>query len=153
MMDSVSPLALVWLHIGLILWLLPCAIQDRRYHRVSNWLTIPLFLVAWPAALLFGTHIITLAVFAGVWAAFHWRTDAAAPRNLGGADGKIAVGIAALTPLGLMTGIVVQGLAFLVCRLRGQRDVRLPGAVSFYLGVLVAFVYAVLLLVGKTVGN
>jgi Flp pilus assembly protein protease CpaA len=29
-----------------MLWLLPCAIQDRRTRHVSNWLTVPLFLLA-----------------------------------------------------------------------------------------------------------
>ena len=37
-----------------MLWLLPCAIQDRRTRHVSNWLTVPLFIVAWPVALLTG---------------------------------------------------------------------------------------------------
>jgi Flp pilus assembly protein protease CpaA len=32
-------------------WLLPCALQDFRTRRVSNRLTVPLFVLAWPAAL------------------------------------------------------------------------------------------------------
>ena len=53
----------------LTLWLLPCAIQDRRTRHVSNWLTVPLFIVAWPVALLTGHLALTCAVFVGVYVA------------------------------------------------------------------------------------
>jgi Flp pilus assembly protein protease CpaA len=37
---------------ALALWLLPCALQDYRTRHVSNWLTVPLFVLAWRIALL-----------------------------------------------------------------------------------------------------
>ena len=121
-------------HVLVMLWLLPCAIQDRRTRHVSNWLTVPLFLLAWPCSLALHTFPLTLATFAGFWFAFRFGAG-----GMGGADGKIATGVAALAPAALVAGIVVSGLAFGVLRLRGERGPRLPGAVCFYLGVVLTF--------------
>ena len=114
----------------LVFWLLPCAIQDRRTRRVSNWLTVPLFFLAWPVALLTGNLPLTCAVFAGVFVAWRWGG------GMGPADGKIAVGLAGFSPLALAAGALVQGLLFLWARLRIGRPARLPGAVGFYLGAV-----------------
>lgn len=128
----------LWPAIGLTFWLLPCALQDHRTRRVSVWLTLPLFLVAWPFSLLNGTGQITLATFVGFYMAFHL-----APGGVGGADGKVAVGVAAVSPTALAAGLAVNALAFLYCRLRGRPAARVPGVVGFYLGlaatVLLAF--------------
>lgn len=118
----------------LTLWLLPCAIQDRRTRRISNWLTVPLFLLAWPCSVALHTFPLTLATFAGFWFAFRFGAG-----GMGGADGKIATGVAALAPAALVTGIVISGLAFGILHLRGERSPRLPGAVCFYLGVVLTF--------------
>ena len=85
-------------HLLVMLWLLPCAIQGRRTRRVSNWLTVPLFIVAWPVALLTGNLPLTFAVFVGAFVAWRWGG------GLGPADGKIAVGLAGMTPLVLVAG-------------------------------------------------
>ena len=119
-------------HVLVMLWLLPCAIQDRRTRHVSNWLTVPLFLVAWPVALLTGNLLLTLAVFAGAFLVWRWGG------GLGPADGKIAVGLAGIAPPALLAGVIVQGLMFLSARLRDRQPVRLPGAVGFYLGAVIA---------------
>ena len=119
-------------HAVLVLWLLPCAIQDRRTRHVSNWLTVPLFLLAWPASLLLDTFPLTLAVFVGVYVAYRFGG------GMGPADGKIAVGLAGMLPLALLMSFALQAVAFLVCRLRGETDARLPGAVAFLLGTVLA---------------
>lgn len=116
----------------MVLWLLPCAIQDRRTRHVSNWLTVPLFLAAWPVSLLVGNFLLTLATFIGVYVAF--RMDA----GLGPADGKIAVGLAGIAPPALFAGVVVQALLFLVARLRTGQSVRMPGSIGYYLGAVAA---------------
>ena len=57
----------------LVLWLLPCALQDYRQRRVANVLAILAFFAAWPLALwLGGTErvMFNLAVFAGCWLAW-----------------------------------------------------------------------------------
>jgi Flp pilus assembly protein protease CpaA len=124
----------------LALWLLPCAIQDYRTRRVSNWLTVPLFLAAWPIAALTGNLALTLATFAGVYAAFRFSGG-----GFGAADGKVAVALAAILPVALLAGTLVQALAFGVLRLRGQSNVQLPGATGYFMGTALV----TLALIGK----
>ena len=112
----------------LTLWLLPCAIQDRRTRQVSNWLTVPLFIVAWPVAILTGHFALTFAVFVGVYVASKLE-----PR-VGAADGKLMVGLAACAPLALGIGVLLEVAVFAVLRLRGRRDAVLPGALWLYVG-------------------
>lgn len=118
--------------VALVLWLLPCALQDYRTRHVSNWLTVPLFILAWPVALLTGNLLLMFAVFVGVLVAWRWGG------GVGPADGKIAVGLAGIVPLALLISVVVQGLAFLHARLRTGQPLRLPGATGFYLGLAIA---------------
>jgi len=112
----------------LTLWLLPCAIQDRRTRQVSNWLTVPLFIVAWPVAIVTGHFALTFAVFVGVYVATKLEPRA------GAADGKLMVGLAAFVPLALGIGALLEVAAFAVLRLRGRRDASIPGALWLYLG-------------------
>ena len=116
--------------VTLVFWLLPCAIQDRRTRHVSNWLTVPLFLLAWPATLLTDNLLLTLAVFIGVVVAWRWGG------GMGSADGKIAVGLAGFLPVALGVAVVIQALQFPVMRLRGARDDHLPGELGFYAGAV-----------------
>lgn len=129
-------------HVLVMLWLLPCAIQDYRTRHVSNWLTVPLFVVAWPVALLTGNLPLTLAVFVGVVVAWRWGG------GVGPADGKIAVGMAAVAPLALGLGALLELIAFAALRLRGRRDAVIPGALWLYLGSVLSaavwFIRAVL---------
>ncbi|MCX6031772.1 MAG: A24 family peptidase [Chloroflexi bacterium] len=117
--------------------LLPCALQDYRTREISNWLTVPLFFLAWPAAIYLNTLTLTFATFLGFWLAFKLGS------GMGPADGKIAVAVAALTPLGLLAGIAVSGLVFLWQRLRRRPPVSIPGAVTFYAGVVISFLLLV----------
>lgn len=116
--------------VALVFWLLPCALQDYRTRHVSNRLTVPLFLLAWPVALVTGNLLLTFAVFIGVIVAWRWGG------GLGPADGKIAVGLAGIAPLALAAGAIVTILLFLWARLRAGRPAPLPGAVGFYLGAV-----------------
>jgi Flp pilus assembly protein protease CpaA len=115
-----------------MLWLLPCAIQDRRTRHVSNWLTVPLFLLAWPVALLTDHLALTFAVFVGVYVATKLE-----PRT-GAADGKLMVGLAAFAPLALGMGVLLEVAVPAARRLRGRRDVAIPGALWLYVGSLLS---------------
>jgi Flp pilus assembly protein protease CpaA len=115
-----------------MLWLLPCAIQDRRSRQVSNWLTVPLFLMAWPVALLTGRFPLTFAVFVGVYVATKLEPSA------GAADSKLMVGLAALAPLALGIGVSLEVMVFVVLRLRGHSDAAIPGALWLYGGCLLS---------------
>jgi Flp pilus assembly protein protease CpaA len=137
---SIDLLPLDLLPLLLVLWLLPCAIQDYRHRRVANWLTVPAFFAAWPLALWLGETervMLTLAVFAGCWVA--WQMG-----GMGAADGKMATCIAAVSPLALGIGTVLLALGFMGMRgWRGQ-SASLPAGVAFYLGALVAALAAAL---------
>lgn len=113
-----------------VLWLLPCAVQDWRRRQVSNWLTVPAFLAAWPLALWLGGEdglVFTFAVFAGCW--FAWQMG-----SMGPADGKLATFLAAAAPGSVpLAGLALTAM-FLGHRLvRGEAG-RLPGVVGLYVG-------------------
>ncbi len=114
----------------MVFWLLPCALQDYRTRRVSNWLTIPLFLIAWPVAILTDHFPLTFAVFVGVYIASKLE-----PR-FGGADGKLMVGLAAFAPLALGIAVILEGLVFFLLRLRRRTTPGIPGALWLYAGTL-----------------
>ena len=114
----------------MVLWLLPCAIQDYRTRHVSNWLTIPLFLIAWPVALLAGHFALTFAVFVGVYVASKLE-----PR-FGAADGKLMMGLAAFTPLALAIAVLLEAMVFILLRLCGKRSPVIPGALWLWAGTL-----------------
>jgi Flp pilus assembly protein protease CpaA len=121
-----------------VLWLLPCAIQDRRTRQISNWLTWPLFFGAWPAAILFRTLPLALAVLVSTYFVYELKL------GLGGADGKIAVGVAAMAPWVLVVTFVAAEGAFLFYRLQGRRNQHLAGGLSFFIGA----VFSALVLTG-----
>jgi Flp pilus assembly protein protease CpaA len=120
------------LPLTLVLWLLPCAIQDYRARRVANALTVPAFFAAWPLALWLGDGerlMFVLAVFAGCW--FAWQMG-----GMGAADGKMATLIAAVSPLALGMGGVLLALGFVGMRLWRGQSVSLPAGVAFYVGAV-----------------
>jgi len=77
--------------IVLTIWLLPAAWFDYRSRRVPNWLTLPPLPVALWWAWGHGTLGLTLTVLAAGYIAFRFG-------GLGGADGKIATVVAAVSP-------------------------------------------------------
>ena len=116
----------------MVFWLLPCAIQDRRTRHVSNWLTVPLFLLAWPVAILTDRLALTFAVFIGVYVATKLEPRA------GAADGKLMVGLAAFAPLALGIGVLLEGVIFIVLRLRSQHTAAIPGVLWLYVGCVLS---------------
>ncbi len=108
-------------------WLGVCAWQDGKTRHVSNLLTLPAFLLAWPVALWDGTIVPVFAVFAGTYVAH-------AMRQMGAADGKIATALTAFAPLGLAAGAGLSALAFLWLRIRGEGGRSIPGAVWMFAG-------------------
>lgn len=111
----------------LTLFLLPCAIQDWRTRRVSNWLTIPGFALAWIAALWFQNLPVTIAVFVGCYVAWQMKW-------MGAADGKLATLMAAVAPEAIWASGLLLGLSFLLLRLRGRQDEHLPAAAWYFAG-------------------
>ncbi len=120
---------------ALILFLLPCAIQDWRYHQVTNWLTLPAFVVGWMAAFYLNSVALTASIFVGCYVAWLMK-------GVGAADGKVATLVAAVAPASLAITGFLLGLTFLLLRLGGHRNAHLPTIVWLWLGSLL---YAILL--------
>jgi Flp pilus assembly protein protease CpaA len=116
-------------------WLLPCAIQDWRTRHVSNWLTVPLFIAAWPIAALTGTLPLTIAVFIGVYVA--WASGA----GMGPADGKVAVAAASINPVGLIVAVALNlGSLVVTSRMLHKRS-SISGVVGFCCAGLITSVF------------
>ncbi len=81
--------------------------QDMRTRRVSNWITIPLFFLAWPLA--WGLHGWEGLAVTGV---VFLVTFLAMPFGFGAADGKLAVFLAAAA--GLPAVLLGLGLVLLL---------------------------------------
>lgn len=124
----------LWLQISLIWWLLICARQDWRTRHVANWLTVPPFLAALPAALwLAGSErlVLTLLILACVYTI--WTRG-----GMGAADGKIATVLAATVPASLVLGLALLWLMYGALHIRRhkvQQELSLPGVVGLFLGL------------------
>jgi hypothetical protein len=87
---------------------------------------VPVCAIAWPVAILTDHLALTFAVFIGVYVATKLEPAA------GAADGKLMVGLAALAPLVLGIGALLEVVVFAALRLRGRRDAAIPGALCLY---------------------
>ena len=132
-----SPLSHTAYSLLLTIFLIPCAIQDWRIHRVTNWLTIPAFGLAWIAAFWLENLPLTVAVFGGCYIAWQLRW-------MGAADGKLATLMAAVAPGSLLVSALLLAVTFLVLRLKGQSDQQLPAAVWFCAGSGLYLLYLLL---------
>ena len=123
----------------LSLWLLPCAIYDLRTRRVPNWLTLPPLPVALWWAWGHDTLGLTLTVLAAGYIAFRFG-------GLGGADGKIATVVAAVSPPALaLTGLLLLA-GFIVQRLRRKAH-SLPAAPFFLTASVLTLLHSFLPLI------
>jgi len=114
------PERVIWLAsllpLGLAAW------QDVRTRHVSNWITVPLFFLAWPLAW-------RLRGWEGVFATgvVFVITYAAMPFGFGAADGKLAVYLTAAGGVeAVLLALGLNGLFFLLARLAPARAGRLP---------------------------
>lgn len=116
-----------FISIILFIFLIPCAIQDWRDNRVTNWLTVPAFIVAWVMSYVLGNLLLAVLVCFGCYVAwsFGW---------MGAADGKLATLLAAVSPPTLFICTILLALTFLYLRARGQSDLHLPAIVWFCAG-------------------
>ena len=133
----------------LLISLLPLGVaawQDMRTRHVSNWITLPLFFLAWPLAWwlhgwegVFVTGVVFLI------------TLLAMPAGFGAADGKLVVYLVAVGGVGaVLLALGLNGVFFLLARLTPERAGRLPwvhweadgvhvaGGVGFFLAAAVS---------------
>jgi Flp pilus assembly protein protease CpaA len=126
---------------GLLLCLLAIGgVQDWQTGEVSNWISIPLFLMGLIAAVLrllflddmltsvlsiFAMGVITLAAFKG------W---------MGGADWKVLIGLFGLYPLAGFAALVIAGVwGGILILLTGDRNARFPGVTAFAFAACLTF--------------
>ena len=83
-------------------------------------------------AILTGHLALTFAVFIGVYVATKLEPRA------GAADGKLMVGLAAIAPVALGIGVLLEVAVFAMLRLRGRRDAAIPGALWLYIGCVLS---------------
>ena len=95
--------------------------QDARTRHVSNWITIPLFLMAWPLA--WWLHGLEGLFLAGV---VFLITFLAMPFGFGAADGKLAVYLAAVGGVALvLLGLLINLLILMLARVFPEQARRL----------------------------
>ena len=108
-------LAVSLIPLGIAAW------QDARTRHVSNWITLPLFLMAWPLA--WWLHGLEGLFLAGV---VFLITFLAMPLGFGAADGKLAVYLAAVGGVALvLLGLLLNLLILMLARVSPERARRL----------------------------
>jgi Flp pilus assembly protein protease CpaA len=108
------------LRLLLLLWLLICAIYDYRTHEVPNLLTIPPFIGALIWAVIQGGYVLFVTLITLALVALLWIIG-----QLGGADGKVLVVLAATWQVGLV-GACMGMIIWLLCHRRKPHPA-LPG--------------------------
>ncbi len=130
-----------WLHVSplvrlavVCLWLLPAGVQDWRSRNVSNWLTVPALVITPVVALLVGSIPLFIGFFIVLLFAYYSFTWGL----LDAADAKVMVVLSVLAPEGLIVSLVMIGVALLITRLKGQRNVQVPLVSIFAAGTMLA---------------
>ena len=117
--------------------LIPAAWLDYRHRRIPNWLTLPPLPVAIWWAWRHDALGLTLTVLAAGYLAFCFG-------GLGGADGKLATVIAAVSPPVLAFSGLLLLAGFIANRLRGQPG-SLPAAPFFLAATTIILLISLLL--------
>ncbi len=126
-----------WLpHLILLIWLVVCAVQDWQKREVSNWLTLPPFILGLVYILgqggeTFVLTLITLVVFLGARAV--WKAQ-------GAADIKVLVALAAFWPQALFAALIVTAIWSVIQIARGQGKEGYAGVPPMAVGVLLALI-------------
>ncbi len=122
----------MWLTASLVLWLTVCAVQDLLRRQVSNWLTLPAFILAGLWAVWHGGE--TLLLFGLVTLVMFWSW----PKGVGAADGKILAVLAVFMPAGFLLALVLRLLVGAGLWLRHGKDARFPAVPVFAAGAFLS---------------
>jgi Flp pilus assembly protein protease CpaA len=133
-------IALHALTAALVVW---GGLQDWSKREVADWLTWPLFVMGFGAAILRAMHLdflpLTISFFVlSVWY-FNW---------LGGADARVLVGLWGLWPVAGLLGMFCTGIWGLVLVLRHRGKERIPALVTVAIGVLILLITELVRLFG-----
>lgn len=115
-------------------------VQDWRMGEVSNWITIPLFLMGVIASILRLFFRDNAPVGALSLLAIFVITLAALKGWMGGADWKILTGLFGLYPLAGFASLVVAGVwGGVMILITGDRNARFPGVTAFAFAACLTF--------------
>ncbi len=136
-MSAIVLLAPWLLHVILLAWLVVCAVQDERQREVSNWLTLPQFLLGLLFALGKGGNtlvltLITLVVFLA--ARTVWQAQ-------GAADIKVLVALAAFWPAALYSALLVTAVWSAVRIVQGKGREAYAGVPPMAVGALIVLAF------------
>lgn len=118
-------------------WLVICALRDWHHQEVSNWLTLPPFILAllnawWQGGETLVLTAITLVVFLSARAA--WRAQ-------GAADIKVLVVLASFWPPALYAALLMTALWSVVQILRRQAKVAYAGIPPMAIGAVLVVIH------------
>lgn len=122
----------MWLTVSLVLWLVVCAVQDLFRRQVSNWLTLPPFVLAAVWAVWHGGE--TLLLFGLVTLVMFWSWK----KGVGAADGKILAVLAVFMPAGFLLAVVLRLVAGVWLWMRHGRTARFPAVPVFAAGAVLS---------------
>lgn len=122
------------LHFALTALVILGGIQDWREREVSNWISVPLFLVGIVAAALRVLSLEFLPLLAAGLLFFAWRRG-----WMGGADAKLLIGLWGLWPAAAFWGMFGVGIWGLVLMLRRKGRERIPAVTALAFVVPLTF--------------
>lgn len=122
----------MWLTASLVLWLTVCAVQDLLRRQVSNWLTLPPFVLAGLWAVWHGRETLLLFGLVTLVMVWSWR------KGVGAADGKILAVMAVFMPAGFLLAVVLRLLVGAGVWLRHGRTARFPAVPVFAAGAFLS---------------
>ena len=115
-------------------------VQDWQHGEVSNWISIPLFIMGVLASILRVLFLDDMLASALSLFAITVITAAAFKGWMGGADWKVLIGLFGLWPLAGFAALVVAGVwGSLVILFTGDRNARFPGVTAFAFGACLTF--------------
>ena len=123
----------LWMYGLIILWLAACAVQDLLRRQVSNWLTLPPFVLAAGLAVWHGGETLLLfGLVSLVMMGSFWKG------GTGGADGKILAVLAVFLPVGFLLAVVFRLLVGAWLWLRRGKSTRFPAVAVFAAAALLS---------------
>lgn len=134
----------LYMSIPVLVWLSVCAWFDWKSRRVSNWLTLPVMIVA--------ILVRVTGYFAGDWR-FVWLLSILvllgwAANLVGGADAKASLAIIWIDPhlaVWAWTGGVIWYISVLVFSRNAEKTFCLPGMLGFTFGIFTNICFRVVL--------
>jgi Flp pilus assembly protein protease CpaA len=116
-------------------------VQDWHTGEVSNWITIPLFVIGALAAVLRLFFVDDAPIGALSLLAIFVVTLAAFKGWMGGADWKVLTGLFGLWPLAGFASLIVAGVwGGVMILITGDRNARFPGVTAFAFAACLTFI-------------